>query len=73
MDIRIRLEKDEDGIWIATCPSLPGCISQGKTEKKALQNIKNAVKLHIQTLAEDGLPLFAKSSAFKETLLHVQV
>ncbi|MCL0096256.1 type II toxin-antitoxin system HicB family antitoxin, partial [Thermodesulfovibrionales bacterium] len=53
-----RLEKDEDGIYVSTCPSLPGCISQGKTEKEALENIKEAVKLHLRCLAEDGIPLF---------------
>ncbi|MCL0042164.1 type II toxin-antitoxin system HicB family antitoxin [Thermodesulfovibrionales bacterium] len=58
MNIKIRLEKDEDGIYVSTCPSLPGCISQGKTEKEALENIKEAVKLHLRCLAEDGIPLF---------------
>jgi predicted RNase H-like HicB family nuclease len=57
MDIKIILEKDENGYFVATVPSLPGCISQGKTEKQALKNIKEAIELHMRMLAEDGLPL----------------
>lgn len=49
MNIKVRLERDEDGICVATCPSLPGCISQGKTENEALKNIKEAIRLHIRT------------------------
>jgi predicted RNase H-like HicB family nuclease len=60
MDIKVVLEKDEDGFIVATVPALPGCISQGKTEKQALQNIKEAIELHVHALAEDGLPLSGK-------------
>ncbi|MBI4649984.1 type II toxin-antitoxin system HicB family antitoxin [Candidatus Desantisbacteria bacterium] len=51
MEIKIIFEKDEDGIYIVTCPSLPGCVSQGKTEKEAIKNIREAIKLHIKCLA----------------------
>ena len=72
MDIKVRLEIDEDGVYVATCPSLPGCISQGKTEKEALENIREAIKLHIKCLAEDGIPLF-EDQRIKETLVEVKV
>ncbi len=72
MEIRVRLEKDEDGVWVATCLSLPGCISQGKTQIEALKNIKDAVKLHIRSLAEDGLPIF-EHKGVKETLVEVHI
>ena len=72
MEIKVRLEKDEDGMWVATCPSLPGCISQGKSQEEALKNIKAAVRLHIRTLAEDGLPLF-ESKGVKEAMIEVHV
>jgi predicted RNase H-like HicB family nuclease len=62
MDVKIILEKDEDGYFVATVPSLPGCISQGKTEKQALKNIKEAIELHMRMLVEDGLPLINKKS-----------
>ncbi len=72
MDIRVRLEKDEDGVWVATCPSLEGCISQGKTQQEALKNIKGALALHLKCLAEDGLPL-VHSKSVKEALVEVHV
>ena len=47
----------EDGYWVAECPSLPGCISQGKTREEAVTNIKDAITGYIAALEEDGLPL----------------
>ena len=47
----------EDDYWIAECPSLPGCISQGKTKENAVINIRQAIELYIETLEEDGLPV----------------
>ncbi len=38
----------EDGYWVAECPSLPACISQGKTKKEAIANIKEAIELYIE-------------------------
>ena len=72
MDIKVVLEKDEDGYFVATVPALPGCISQGKTEKLALKNIREAIELHIHTLAEDGIPLSGKKQA-KETIISVEL
>lgn len=70
MDIKVVLEKDEDGFIVATVPALPGCISQGKTPKQALQNVKEAIGLHVRLLLEDGLPLNGKRDA-RETLVSV--
>ena len=47
----------EDSYWVAECPTLPGCISQGKTRQEAIQNIREAINAHIATLKEDGLPV----------------
>jgi predicted RNase H-like HicB family nuclease len=44
----------EDGFWVVECPSLPGCISQGKTKKAALRNIKEAISCYIHSLEEDS-------------------
>ncbi|BAG00479.1 hypothetical protein N0824_02044 [Microcystis sp. 0824] len=49
--------RDEDGYWIVECPSLKGCVSQGKTKEEALINIKEAIAGYIAALAEDGLPI----------------
>lgn len=73
LNFKIVLEKDEDGWIVATCPSLPGCVSQGKTERQALKNMKEAVELHLQTLAEDGIPILPKKSNKKEVTLSVAV
>ncbi len=61
MDFKVLIEKDEDGFYIATVPSLPGCISQGKTELEAETNIAEAIELHLKCLAEDGVPLTTRT------------
>lgn len=72
MNIKVRLERDEDEVYVATCPSLPGCISQGKTEDETLENIKEAIRLHIRALAEDGLTIF-ESERVKEAIVGVAI
>ena len=47
----------EDGYWVAECPSLSGCISQGKTRREAIANINKAIEGYIVSLEEDGLPV----------------
>ena len=47
----------EDGYWVVECPSLPGCISQGKTKEEALTNIKEAIELYIEVCQEKGQPV----------------
>ena len=72
MEFKIILEKDEDGIVVATCPSLPGCVSQGKTEKQAIKNMKEAIELHVESLTKDGLSLKPTGSR-KEILVSVAI
>ena len=58
MNWKVVLEKDTQSGWFTvTVPALPGCISQGKTRKEALKNIKEAIELHLESLAKDGIPL----------------
>ncbi|KAF1079020.1 type II toxin-antitoxin system HicB family antitoxin [Methanogenium sp. MK-MG] len=52
IQFRILLEKDEDGWFTATVPSLPGCISQGRTEEEAKKNIAEAIELHLKSPPE---------------------
>ncbi len=47
----------EDGSWVVECPSLPGCISQGKTKEEAVQNIREAIEGYVLALQQDGLPI----------------
>ena len=47
----------EDGYWIAECPSLPGCITQGPTKQEVVLNIKEAIAGYVAALEADGLPV----------------
>ena len=57
MKFIVTINRDEDGMYIAECPSIPGCISQGKTEEEAQENIQDAIKECLQVRAEKGFPL----------------
>ena len=57
MKFVITITQDEDGIYIAECPSIPGCISQGATEQEAERNIQDAIKECLVVRAEKGMPL----------------
>ncbi len=54
---QVVLYPGEDGYWVVECPSLPGCISQGKTKEEAIANIKEAIELYIGALEEDHIPV----------------
>ncbi len=51
MDFKVIIERDEDGWYVVTVPSLPGCISQGKSEEEAKKNIAEAIELHLSVLS----------------------
>jgi predicted RNase H-like HicB family nuclease len=51
------LGRDEDGVWIAECPSIPGCVSQGQSREEALANIREAIAACLEVRAERGMPL----------------
>lgn len=57
LKVRIIIELDEDGTYIAQCPTLPGCISQGKTRSEALKNIKDAIKGYLESLKKNNEPI----------------
>ncbi len=57
MKFGIIIEQDEDGMFIAQCPSLPGCVSQGKTRKEALDNIKDAIRGYLESLKKHNEPI----------------
>lgn len=54
---QVLLYPGEDGYWVIECPSLPGCVSQGKTKDEAISNIKEAIQGYVNALKEDGLPV----------------
>ena len=57
MKYRIVIEQDEDGMFVAECPSLPGCISQGATRADALNNIRDAMRGYIESLQKHDEPV----------------
>ena len=57
MTFTITITRDEDGMYIAECPAIPGCVSQGKTEEEAQLNIQDAIKGCLDVRAEMGIPL----------------
>jgi antitoxin HicB len=57
MRYRILIDQDEDGIFVAECPSLPGCISQGKTRKEAIENIQDAIRGYLESLKKHNEPI----------------
>ena len=56
------IDRDEDGVWVVECPSIPGCISQGGTKEEALENVKDAIKQCLEVRAERGMPLTIEHS-----------
>ncbi len=57
MKLLVTIDRDEDGLYVAECPSIPGCVSQGKTEKEALRHIREAIAMCLEVRAERGMPL----------------
>ena len=57
MKYRVLIEQDEDGVFVAEVPSLPGCISQGSTRREALSGIRDAMSLYLESLAAHGDPI----------------
>jgi len=57
MKFFITISQDEDGMFIAECPSMPGCVSQGRTKKEGEENIREAIKECLKVRAEKGMSL----------------
>ena len=62
MRFLVTVDRDEDGAWVVECPSIPGCVSQGKTKPEALANIKEAIMGCLEVRAERGMPLTVETS-----------
>ena len=57
MRFLVTIDRDEDGVWVVECPSIPGCVSQGQTREEAIENVKDAIKGCLEVRAERGMPL----------------
>jgi len=62
MNFTITLDRDEDGAWIAECPSIPGCVTQGTTRDEAIAMAKEAIAACLEVRAELGLPLTVETT-----------
>ncbi len=56
-NLTVLIEKDEDGNFLAICPALQGCYTDGETMEEALAMIEDAIKLHIESRLERGQPI----------------
>jgi predicted RNase H-like HicB family nuclease len=57
MKYRVLIEQDEDGVYVAEVPSLPGCISQGQTREEAVEGIREAIAAYLESLEAHGDPI----------------
>ena len=57
MKFTVTIDRDESGAWVAECPAIPGCVSQGDTKADAIKNVSEAIEACLEVRAERGLPL----------------
>lgn len=57
MKFVVTVDRDEDGVWVVECPSIPGCVSQGSTKDEALESVKDAIAACLAVRSERGMPL----------------
>ena len=57
MRYTVIIESGRESGYVALCPALPGCISQGRTRREVLRNIREAIEAYVESLLEDGLPV----------------
>jgi predicted RNase H-like HicB family nuclease len=68
MKLPVTLERSEDGMIVAECPAIPGCVSQGRTEEEALVNIREAIVGCLEVRAEQGLSLTVRTVEVEVTV-----
>ena len=57
MTYTVLIARGHESGYVATVPALPGCVSQGRTKRDALKNVKKAIEVYVEALLEDGLPV----------------
>lgn len=68
MKFLITLMQDEDRIWIAECPSIPGCVSQGESRSEAIENVRQAIAACLEVRADQGMPLTVETQQVEVTI-----
>ena len=67
MKFLVTIDRDEDGVWVVSCPAIPGCVSQGATRDDALRNVRDAIRACLEVRAERGMPLTAETQQVEVT------
>lgn len=62
MKFVVTIERDEGGVFVAECPAIPGCVSQGESREDALKNIQEAITLCLEARRQEGLPLTVETT-----------
>lgn len=70
MKFRILIEQDEDGVFVAECSSLPGCVSQGVTRDEALENVRDAIQGYLESLKNHNEPI---PPSIQEEIIEISV
>lgn len=70
MKYRVIIETDEDGVYCANVPALPGCVSDGRTRSEAIANITEAIEVYLESLKLAGDPI---PSAIEEAIVDIDV
>ena len=60
MYFTVTLDRDEDGVWVSECPSIPGCMSQGESREEALENVREAIALCLEVGDHGRNPVLEK-------------
>lgn len=68
MKFLVTITQDEDGMWVAECPSIPGCVSQGESRDEAIANVREAIATCLEVRAERGLPLTVETQQVEVTI-----
>jgi predicted RNase H-like HicB family nuclease len=68
MKFVVTLTQDEDRMWVAECPSIPGCVSQGESREEAIENVREAIAACLETRAERGMPLTVETRQVEVTI-----
>ena len=68
MKVKVIIHQDEDGVYIAECPSIPGCVSQGRTESEMATNIADAIRGCLEVRREHGMPLTVETHEVEITV-----
>ena len=68
MKFLVTIAQDEDRVWVAECPSLPGCVSQGNTRTEAIANIREAIAACLEARAARGMPLTVETQQVEVTI-----